>query len=1132
MEAYAAELHLHTCFSFLEGASAPEELALRAVELGYTALAITDHDGLHGAMEFAQACAAVGVQPIVGVELTLAHGLISQDSGPVHLTLLAEREQGYANLCRLITLAHRNTRSWEPGATHIPADDPRPAALDPADFAGLTDGLIALSGCRNGELARLIDHERFSDADQAAERLKDLFGAQNVFVELQHNLVQGDTRRVARLVQLTERAGLPVVATGNVHYHHRARHRLQDALVAIKNRSTLESSHRLRRPNSEFFLRSPQTVAQLFAAYPAALENAGRIAERCTAFNLANHRDLGYDFPDFTRLDGEREASADDVLAMFCRRKFDERYPPLHTDVELRDKARRQLSDELDLVKKHKLAGFFLIYRDLQEQSTQVARRVRGEGTVRGGSGLPPGRGRGSSVSSIICYLIGLSHVDPVKNRLFFRRFLNEDLQAVPDIDLDFARDIREQLILQVYTRYGHEHAALVCAFATYHLRSAVRDLGKVLGLPGPAIDKLARLSEGGSASSVRRELATLPEFQGQAEGPMWAHLMDLAEQIDGFPRHVGQHVGGMIISSRPVVELVPVQPASMDGRYICQWDKDSCDDARFIKIDFLALGMLSLVEECLELIWHCRSEKLDVSTIAYDDTAVYDTICNGDTVGLFQIESRAQIQMLTRTQPRNLDDLAVQVAIVRPGPIVGGAVNPYVRRRELLRENPNYAVKADHPLLDDLLRDTLGVVLYQDQVLEVAIEMGGFSPGQADQFRRSMSRRRSRAAMERFRIDFVAGAARKGVTTRQAGDVFDKLCAFSEFGFPKSHAYAFAVLAYQSAWLRHYYGAEYYAALLNNQPMGFYAPHVLLGDARRHGLHVLRVAINSSGARCVPLSPQQILLGFETVKGIGADLARAIVAEREANGAYLSLPDLLRRTGMPRNAAEHLITVGALAEFGLGRRELLWQLGLLVPSTETLQRRARTTKRQLALDLPTDQDMVRLNDMTDWERMVADYRLLGLSPSYHPLALLRHDLPSDVLTAQQVRSCVDGAVVRTAGLVVCRQRPGTAKGFVFLLLEDETGVVNVVIRPDLYEAQRSTIRGEPYLCIEGKVQLHSGTLNIIATKATPLGKLTADAEVLPRAPERNHIPGNPHDKREAASAELALATPASRDFH
>ncbi len=673
-----------------------------------------------------------------------------------------------------------------------------------------------------------------------------------------------------------------------------------------------------------------------------------------------------------------------------------------------------------------------------------------------------------------------------------------------------------------------------------------------------------------------------MPELKGQANGPIWGMLIDLAAQIDGFPRHVGQHVGGMIISSRPVIELVPVQPAAMDGRFICQWDKDSCDDARFIKIDFLALGMLSLVEECLELIWQTRQRKVDLGSIPYDDPAVYDAVCRGDTIGMFQIESRAQIQMLTRTQPRTLDDLAVQVAIVRPGPIVGGAVNPYVRRRELQRQDPTYRAHADHPMLDDLLADTLGIVLYQDQVLEVAMTMGGFSPGQADQFRRSMSRRRSREAMERFRERFLLGAQQNGVQLRDASSMFDKLCGFSEFGFPKSHAYAFAVLAYQSAWLRHHFASEFYAALLNNQPMGFYAPHVLVGDARRHGLQVLRVSINRSGVGCRPGIPRPeeqtetrgyLLLGLTTVRGIGKDLAEAIVAEREAHGPFRTLADLLRRTGLPRASAENLIAVGALAEFGLGRRELLWQLGLLLPQQARFAsggrgsgvggrvglalgglargsasgrpdlrpptsdpRPPRWKKRQLALELPTEADMVSLADMTDWERMVADYGLLGLSPSYHPLSLLRASLPEDVLTAAQVRATPDGALVRTAGLVVCRQRPGTAKGFVFLLVEDETGLTNVVVRPDLYEAKRSLIRGEPYVCIEGRVQLHSGSLNLLAVDATPL---TATAR-LPRAEVRHMYPGNPHDPREAAAAAatdppamgpLVAATPGSHDF-
>ena len=920
--------------------------------------------------------------------------------------------------------------------------------------------------------------------------------------------------------------------------------------MAVKHRTMLEASHRLRRPNSEFFLRSPREAAAVFAAYPEAIATTAYISERCEDFNLAARRDLGYEFPDFTRKVDERHASADDVLAAYCRAKFDERYPPDHVDPALVDKAREQLQVELALVARHGLAGFFLIYRDLQELATDVAREVRGAGTVRGGSGLPPGRGRGSSVSSIVCYLIGLSHVDPVANGLFFRRFLNEDLQAVPDIDLDFARDIREQLILQVYERYGHEHAALVCSFATYHLRSAVRDLGKALGLPPAQIDKLARLSEGGGADTVRREQRRLPEFEGQANGPLWGHLVELAEQIDGFPRHVGQHVGGMIISSRPLVELVPVQPAAMPGRFICQWDKDSCDDARFIKIDFLALGMLSLVEECLELVWQSRAERIDLGAIDYDDPAVYDAICRGDTVGLFQIESRAQIQMLPRTQPRHLDDLAVQVAIVRPGPIVGGAVNPYIRRRELQRQdgrftNHPYEPRADHPLLDDLLRDTLGVVLYQDQVLEVAIEMGGLTPGQADQFRRAMSRRRSRAAMEGFRDRFVQGARERGVAEPDALAVFDKLVGFSEFGFPKSHAYAFAVLAYQSAWLRYYYPAEYYAALLNNQPMGFYAPHVLIGDAKRHGLRVLRVAINRSGVTCTP-SDGQILLGLTTVRGLGQDLAGAIVAERVAQGPYRSLADLLRRTALPRPLAERLIAVGALADFGLSRRELLWQLGLLtprVPGSGLSSRSPRPGTRTLSLELPTEQDMVRLTDMNDWERMVADYGLLGLSPSYHPLGLLRERLPSDVLTYAQLKVMRDGQRVRTAGLVVCRQRPGTAKGFLFMLLEDETGLTNVVVRPDLYEAERSVIRGEPYVVVEGTVQLRSGTLNLLATSIAPLAQVPG--LLLPHPAMQHAHPGAPSDPHEQPTTEvvephpapspelepLRLATPASHDF-
>jgi error-prone DNA polymerase len=1004
-------------------------------------------------------------------------------------------------------------------------------------LAGHVDGIIAMSGGRGSEADNLVEAERLADARKAISRLATYFGVENTFVELQSNLVHGDTRRIAGLAELATEVGLPIVGAGDVYYHDRGRHRLHDALVAARHHLTLDGSHRQRHPNSELFLRSPEEAAAVFAAYPEAIANAARIAERCRDFDLTDRRRLGYTFPDFARKRDEEHASADEVLAGYCWSRFAERYPIGQTVPSLVERAQAQLTEELRLVAKHQLSGFFLIYRDIQELATEVARGVRGAGTVRGASGLPPGRGRGSSVSSIICYLIGLSHVDPVRNKLFFRRFLNEDLQTVPDIDLDFARDIREQLILRMNQRYDHDHTALVCTFATYHLRSAIRDLGKVLGLPVAAIDKLSRLSEGGRASTVRTELERLPEFQGQAEGPLWAHLVELAEQLDGFPRHVGQHVGGMIVSSRPLIELVPVQPTAMAGRFICQWDKDSCDDARFIKIDFLALGMLSLVEECLELIWANRGEKVDLTALAYDDPTIYDQICAGDTVGLFQIESRAQIQMLPRTKPRSLDELAIQVAIVRPGPVVGGAVNPYVRRREEINRNPSYRPRADHPLIQDILEDTLGIILYQDQVLEVASRLGNFTPGQADQFRRGMSRRRSHAIMEKFREDFLNGATANQVDRDVAEAIFAKLLGFSAFGFPKSHAYAFGVLAYQSAWLRHYYPAEYHAALFNNQPMGFYQPHVLLGDVKRHGIAVLGVTVNRSDVRCMP-GDRQIRLGLTMVRGLGEELAQAIVAERNARGLYQSLPDLLRRTGLPSTVAENLIVVGALVEFGLSRRDLLWQLGLLRPQSppRRLSSGAKPFRpgdpqpgerhRQLPLALPVEPDMVHLPDMTAWERMLADYRVLELSPSFHPLGLLRQRLPSIVLPAAKVRAAPDGSYVRTAGLVVCRQRPGTAKGFLFLLLEDETGLTNVVVQPGLYDAERSVLRGELFLYVEGTVQNRSGSLNLLAKRVAPLAKLSH--LLPPRSPRPAPTSPVPAPSLKA----LALVTPGSHDFH
>ncbi|GIW04665.1 MAG: error-prone DNA polymerase [Thermomicrobiales bacterium] len=1050
------ELHLHTAYSFLDGASLPEELVGRAADLGYQALAITDHDGLYGAMEFARLAHDVGIQPITGAEVTLIDGS--------HLTLIALNRAGYANLCRLITAAHRVGR----------AD--RAPRLDPTLLPSHAEGLVLLTGCRQSKLAQLVDAGRYREAEQLVREYVTWFGPDDVIIELQHNLVFGDTERVRRLVQLAEHCGLRYAATGNVHYHDPHRHRLHDVLVAIRHRTTLDQCHQQRRPNAMFALRPAEEMARLFARYPAALETTRWLASRCT-FNLAT--DLAYTFPSYPTADGE---TPDDLLARICWAELAQRYP------ENRERAEARLREELAVIRKHGLAGFFLLYRDLLLLAREVAEEVRGQGSAQARHKLPPGRGRGSSVSSIVCYLIGLSHVDPLAHQLFFGRFLNDEMASVPDIDLDFPREIRERLIERVYERYGHDHAALVCAFATYKLRSAVRDVGKALGLPQPELDKIAKLSEPRSADALRHELERIPGYADKKDAPPWRYLVELSEQLAGFPRHVTQHVGGMIISSSPLCEFVPIQPAAMEGRFICQWDKDSCDDARVVKIDFLALGMLSLVEECLELIVASGKPPVDLSRIPFDDACVYNMICAGDTIGVFQIESRAQIQMLPRTRPRCLEDLVVQVAIVRPGPIVGGAVKPYVAHRQRERTSflpvePHY----DHPCLEPVLRETHGVILFQEQVLQVAMALAGFTAGQADMLRRSMSRKRSREAMLRLWQDFRTGALRNGVPVETAKAVFQKLLGFASYGFPKAHAAAFAVLAYQSCWLKRYYPAEFTCALLNNQPMGFYPPHVLIGDAKRHGLRVLPPDINQSGVRCSVEGSNGIRIGLGFVKGLGEELAQHIVREREANGPYRSLADVVRRVPVATELAERLILVGAFDRFGLGRREALWQLGLLIPPRRFGAQRALAHGRQMPLALPVEHDGVELRPMNAWEQVAADYDLLELSPRYHPLGLLRPHLPKHLVTTADLDRLPDGALIQLAGLVVCRQRPATAKGVTFLLVEDERGLANVIVYPRLYEEARLTVRGEPFLLVEGTLRKQEGTINILAHWVAPL---------------------------------------------
>src|SRR5205809_7111448 len=993
------ELHCHSAFSFLDGASLPEQLALTAANLGYPALALTDHNGIYGAMAFAQEAKSLGLQAITGAELTLLDGS--------HVTILAETPEGYANLCRLITEAH------------LGRADRRDPRLEFAALEARDEGLIVLSGCRDGLLPRLLRTEGRAAARACAERCRAVFGEENFFVELQRNYVRGDLALTRALTDLAHDARLGVVASGDVHYHKRERHRLHDVLVATRHRTTLDGAHGARRPNSEFSLRPLQEVAMLFRDCPDAVTTAGIIADRCRAFDLT--RDLGYGFPDFR---GADRTPAPRALAELCRSRLEQRYAQ---GSENRSEAERRLEQELTLIEHHRLSGFFLVYHDLFDLAREVAADVR-RGSRRATGNLLPGRGRGSSVSSIVCYLLGLSHIDPVANRLFLGRFLNETLASVPDIDLDFPREIREELIRRVYQRYGAEHVGLVCSFPTYRLRSAVCEIGKALDLPPGEIELVAKLADRRSGA-LADELQQLPGFEGRKDAPLWKELCELGEEIRGLPRHVSQHVGGMVISSRPLVEIVPLERAAMEDRVVCQWDKDSCDDARFIKIDFLALGMLSLVEECVERIAVREGTPPDLSRIDFEDPAVYDRICRGDTVGLFQIESRAQIQMLRRTRPRNLEDLAVEVAIVRPGPIVGGAVNPYVRRREEQRRararGRRYEPPVDHPLLKDVLAETLGVILYQDQVLQVCQALAGFTPGQAEALRRAMSRRRSRELMAGFWDEFREGAAARGVPEPVAERVFTQVIAFSEFGFPKSHAAAFGLLAYQSAWLRHYHPAEYYCALFNNQPMGFYSLDALGRDAKRNEVEIRLPDVNLSDVWCTVEGGKGRLKAGEGGRGADAvrvglgfirdwseETATAVVDER-ARGPFRSVGDFVRRAPpkLKRSAIEHLVWVGGCDGFGLTRGGRMWQVGLWLPPEAEQGGEARG-RRQLELALDHPFERLRFGGLAADERLLAEYAVLGFAASGHPLALLRDVLPPGVVQSDALPRLEHGARV------------------------------------------------------------------------------------------------------------------------
>jgi error-prone DNA polymerase len=964
---------------------------------------------------------------------------------------------------------------------------PLPPRLPLALLEELNDGLVCLSGCaRHG--VGVID-------PNAAARLARAFGAERFFVELQRPYERGDTRRNAVLRDLAESLGVRTVATGDAHAHHASRAQLQDVLVAIRECTSLDGCERERRGNHESVLIAPDDALERFPDDREAVARTVELADRLR-FDLT--ADLGYRYPDFAD-DGE---PAIVKLRRVCDAAFLERYSGSNGH---RTRVRARLDEELALIERLGLAGFFLLHWEVLELAAECGREVRGDNSPR--SVLPPGRGRGSSVGSLVCYLTGLSHVDPVANDLSLGRFLNDEMHGVPDIDLDFPRDIREKLIVRVTERYGRRHAALVASFATYRSRGAIRDVGKALGLPQAELERLARVTEGWNAKRIAEELQTLPDAKRKLLSPRWRAFVECCAEIAGLPRHVSQHPGGMVICSRPLVELVPVQPAAMEGRQLCQWDKDSCSDAGFLKIDLLGLGMLSAVEECVSEIARVHGAPIDLTRIKLDDPEVYDDIQRADTVGAFQIESRAQMQSLLRTRPENLDDLTVQVALVRPGPIQGKAVHPYIDNRERIRADPSHKPTYDHPLLEEPLRFTYGAIVFQDQVLEVAQALAGFSVGEAEGLRRAMSRKRSEAALEAFRERFVEGAERNGVPTETANTVYDKLVGFSGFGFPKSHAAAFGLLAYQSSWLRHYYPAEFLCALLNAQPMGFYPPATLVRDAQRRGVEVLSPDVNRSLAKCSN-DEGAVRMGIEYVVHVGEDDAATLVEERERNGAFADLRDLAQRTELGRDELEALVQAGACDCFGRPRRELLWELGL-VPQTQTVPG-SRGEEQQLALPLDPTVETPALRPQSRWERMLADYRLTSVSVDVHPLELMRPYLPGGTLSSRELAQKGHRVRVAVAGMAVARQRPATAKGVVFMLLEDEFGQMNLILPPQVYEQHRAIVRGEPLILAEGRFEKIGRNQNVVVDRLETLGplarRISGDDSVRDSLPNAHHF--------------------------
>ena len=1031
------ELRAHSWYSFGAGASSTAELITAALAAGYPALGLTDVSNLCGALEFSEQCGAAGLHPIIGVDLVVRE---PEGVGPV--TFIAETGAGYANVSRLVSLAHMTGGRTDP-------------ILDGRFLESHASGVIALLGAPASTLATLIRQGDHARAQSLVQRYIRRLTPGSVYLELQQHLVHGDTTRNRRLRELAQRSGAETVASNEPWYHHRERSRLHDVLTAIRLNASLSEAREQLKVNGQYRLKSPTAMSRLFRSHPEAVRSTRAIAERCSDFVLPRYLDGRYAYPDCPVPPGYNPQT---WLERLCEESAARRYGRIDRHV------RERLDEEFTLIRRHQLAGFFLVYHRIVELARECMLELGWGHLETPLEWLPPGRGRGSSVSMLVGYLIGLSHVDPVEYGLSLDRFLSSETTTLPDIDLDFPRDIRERLILRIIEEWGWDHAALAGMFSTYKARGIVRDLGKAIGLPPDEVDAMAKGLETDSAS----ELPYAPALVARATRPGWRDLMALSGQLAGFPRGISQHPGGMLVSSTPLTDLMPVQPSAIEGRYVAHWDKDSVDDAGVLKIDLLALGALSQMQEAVRLVRDRSGVEPDLSRINYRDPDVFADLGRGDTVGVFQVESAAQMQTIVRMRPRDIYDLALEVAAVRPGVGANDGVAEFLRRRE------GMPWRYDHPLEHGALERSMGVIMFQDQVVQLGMDVGGFTAAEADRMRRAFGRRNGEAMVASYRQMFLDGAARRGVPQVAAEAIFSKFNP--HYMFPEGHALAFAFTAYQMAWLRRHHPLEFFVALFNQQPMGFWDLDTLKQDARRLRLRVAHPHVNRSQLLCTAEGDDTLRLGLTFVKGIDARLGSALLRARDA-APFAGLSDVLARAGISREALENLTRAGAMDDLSdfTDRSTALWQVGAgYVPGVR---------RGQLALPMAVANAPDALNARDRAERMLDEYAMMGLCPDGHVMELVRHEL-TDVLTSDDLLGAGDGDTVRVAGRIVRRQRPLAAA--VFLTLEDEFGLIPLAVWPAEWERLKGALR-HTLVVVEGSVSRRDDTLNVVAKKAWPL---------------------------------------------